>query len=405
MFILSSHFIHKIGEALYDLAIPLLILYATGSSVLMGTMYALGFMAEFLVGFFGGSIIDSVNRKKLLITISLLQTLFISILPLSANLGFFNVIFIFVVAFILDMCIALYRIVDISIVPQLLDKKELPQANGYMQMAISSAEAVGPAISGLLIAIAGLFGSLWINVGTFLLLLSTLSLIRYQTIEQKTGVSNPKQIWSSSVEGLLYTLKNKLFRTILIWNLFVNFGLSGAVLMILFHVKEVIGLSSTEIGLVMTMSAIGGIISGLIFSRIQSMFNSGRLLLVSSLVVSLALFSFPFQIHWFFAGTSVCVLMFSIGINSRLIHMLFQLNVPDNMLGRVLSASRLISTMLAPLSVMIAGWITEVYQSTYVFAGGGVIIVLSTLIAFTTKLKSANWGIKQSSLSQETSAP
>ncbi|KPC98092.1 hypothetical protein B9L19_13750 [Geobacillus thermocatenulatus] len=130
LFITSSHFIHKIAETLYDLAIPLLVLQATGSSLLMGAMYALGFFAEFLVSFFGGAIVDSVNRKKLLMFISTLQALFISILPISASFEFFNIIIIFLVAFVLDICIAIYRIADISIIPQLVEK------NIYLKLTV-----------------------------------------------------------------------------------------------------------------------------------------------------------------------------------------------------------------------------------------------------------------------------
>lgn len=394
MFILSSHFIHKMAECLYDLAMPLLVLYVTGSSVLMGAMYALGFVAEFLVGFFGGSIVDAVNRKKLLIIITTMQAIFISILPLSSTLGVLNIILVFLVAFILDFCIALYRIADTSIIPQLVDKEDLPQANGYMQVAISTAEAIGPAISGLLITLIGLFHSLWINFGAFLLLMATLLLIRYQVTEKGSMDMSPKTIWFSSIEGLRYTWKNRLFRSILIWNLFVNFGLSGAVLMILYHLKEVIQINNTEIGFVMTMSALGGIISGIVFPKLQGLFKSGNLLFISSFVTALSLFIFPYQNYWYLAGFFVSTLMFSVGLNSRLIHMLFQANVPNHMLGRVISASRLISTILAPISVLLAGWISESFQSTYVFIGGAVIIASSTLIALRSELRSANWSIQ-----------
>ncbi|MBB3908358.1 MULTISPECIES: MFS transporter [Anoxybacillaceae] len=397
LFIISSHFIHKIAETLYDLALPLLVLHATGSSLLMGSMYALGFFAEFLVGFFGGAIVDSINRRKLLMFISALQALFISFLPISASFKFFNMVIIFLVAFALDICIAIYRIADTSIIPQLVEKEHLPQANGIMQMAISTAEAIGPAISGLLISTIGLFNSLWINFSTFILLLSTLSLIKSQRTELNNNISSPKQLWFSSVQGLHYTLKNPLFKLILIWNLFVNFGLSGSVLMIVFHLKEVIDLKSFEIGLVMTMSALGGITSGAIFSKIQAIFNSGKMLLISSLTTSIALFLFPFQNNWISSGIVVFALMFSVGLNSRLIYLLFQSSVPEKKLGRVIGASRLISTLLAPVSVLIAGSIAKI-NSNYVFIGGSIIIAISTIVALNTDLKRANWSVSMKSI-------
>ncbi|WP_164491653.1 MFS transporter [Staphylospora marina] len=397
LFVLTSHFIHKMAEQLYDLAIPLLILNATGSSVLMGFMYALGFVAEFLVGFFGGSIVDMMDRKKLLMIISALQALFISLLPISASLDVFDVASVFLVAFVLDLCIALYRVADTSIIPQLVEKRDLPRANGIMQMAISTAEATGPAVSGLIITALGLFASLWINVGAFLLLLSTLSLIRHYKPARETDLSSPGAIWSASKEGLRYTLSNNLFRSILVWNLFVNFGLSGAVLILLYHLKEVMNLQTSQIGIIMTMAAVGGLLSGLMFSRVQAAFRSGRILFVSSLVVSVSLLSIPFQEHWLFVGISVCFLMFCVGLNSRLIHLLFQTCVPEHMLGRVISASRLVSTLLAPLSVVLAGWVAEHWHPAHVFVGGAMIIVSATLASLMTNMPAADWSVREES--------
>jgi MFS family permease len=390
LFITSSHFIHKIAETLYDLALPLLVLYVTGSPVLMGIMYALGFFAEFLVGFFGGTIVDSINRKKLLVIISILQATFIMILPLTAYLNIYNIMIIFLVAFILDTCIALYRIADISIIPQIVKREELPQANGLMQSAISVAEAVGPAISGLIILAFGLFGSLWVNVTAFLLLTTTIGLIKYTKTPDSDKDITPKSLWHSSIQGLKYTLKDPLYRTILTWNIFINFGLSGAMLMVLFHLTEVMGLPPNEIGFVMTFSAIGGILSGLLFAYIQKVFKSGKLLLISSFITGVSLILFPLPEMWIGSALILMFVTFTVGINSRLIYLLFQYNVPEDMLGRVLSAARLVSTILAPLSVLLAGIVADV-NSRYVFIGGGLIILVSTVITFTSNLWRANW--------------
>lgn len=72
--IVINQFIHKISETIYDLALPLIILFYTQSSFMMSLSYALGFVAEFLAGYFGGALVDSFIEK-----IFYLQLLFYSL--------------------------------------------------------------------------------------------------------------------------------------------------------------------------------------------------------------------------------------------------------------------------------------------------------------------------------------
>jgi MFS family permease len=62
--------IQSLGEALYDLLIPLLVLQITGSPIVMAAVFVVGYAMEIIVGIIGGVIVDRVNRRKLLIGIN-----------------------------------------------------------------------------------------------------------------------------------------------------------------------------------------------------------------------------------------------------------------------------------------------------------------------------------------------
>lgn len=390
IFVMSNQFIHKITENIYDLALPLVILYYTQSSILMGVCYALGFVAEFLVGYFGGALVDSFNRRKTLIIIAISQAALISLIPILHSLDLLYIPLLLFIAFCVDFLLALYGITDISIIPEIVEKKDLTKANSYMQMSMSVAISIGPSLAGVLLTVIGLFNSLWITFAGFILLIFSLRLISYKN----NIVSDAKvtDIFRKSFEGLKYTWSNQLYRSILIWNLFINLGLTGAVLMIIFRLKEELLLSPFQIGIIYTFSALGGIMAGGMLPQINKKFRSGSTLLCSSMLTGIALLGLFAFSNWIIVGVLNAILMGSVALNSRLIAVLYQSNVPIDYLGRVLSASRLISTILAPASVLAAGFLSDHYGAPTVFLIGSIIIIATNILAVRSPIRYGDWG-------------
>ena len=66
--------ISALGDAFAFVAIPLLVLEATGSVARMGLVSATGVAAQMIGGLFSGAIADRVNRRKLMIACDLGRT-------------------------------------------------------------------------------------------------------------------------------------------------------------------------------------------------------------------------------------------------------------------------------------------------------------------------------------------
>lgn len=391
IFVVSNQFIHKISENIYDLAIPLIVLFYTQSPVLMGVAYALGFLADFLVGYFGGAVVDSFNRKKTLTIIAISQAILISLIIILHNYDILNTLILLSITFCIDLLLALYGIADISIIPEIVDKQDLSKANSYMQISMSIATSIGPSIAGAALTIIGLINSLWFTFLGFIVLIFSLSLIRYNN-QIESLENSPGAIFKKSFEGIKYTWSNNLYRTLLNWNIFINLGLTGSVLMVIYRLKEELFLSSLQIGIVYTLSAIGGIVSGFILPFINRKFPSGLTLITSSTITSLSMFGLFLVENWIVVGILNAFLMGSVALNSRLMSILYQTKVPIDYLGRVNSASRLLSTILAPVSVLFAGYISKIYGANTVFLIGAIILFLTNLIAMNSQLRKENWG-------------
>jgi len=394
--LIAGAFAHRVAETFYDLTMPLLVLQLTGSATLMALMFALGYAAEFLVSVFGGSIIDRSDRRRMLITVAAAELTAMSGAGTAYALGAMNVPLLIALAFVIDGLVRLSLIADSSVLPQLVDREQLPRATGRLQMALSTAQACGPAAAGACIALTGLGGSLWITAAAFLPLLWLVCLVQWpqtpRTTAPATGVAG---FLASSWEGLRFTFSNPTYRALLLWRGTFDFAYGGVYLMLIFYFQHQRHLPGAEIGLIATCGALGGLLGGAGFARIQERIRSGTLLLGAAFVMAAASALLPTTGQWPLLGLLLAVMMFHGALVGRLTGLLFQSTVPAELLGRVYATTQLISTATGPISVLLAGWTAEHYGAGTVFYAGAGVVALLVILSLRSRIGRADWGIQQ----------
>jgi MFS family permease len=133
---LSAYFLSSIGDWLYKLALPIFLYQKTGSAMVMAVTYGLTFLPFVLVTPFGGVIADRLSRKQMLVrgdTASFILTLLLGLLIFFHTTQFW---LLYVLVFLISAVNSLYHPVFQSIIPEIVDKKNLSKANSF----ISSSE-------------------------------------------------------------------------------------------------------------------------------------------------------------------------------------------------------------------------------------------------------------------------
>jgi MFS family permease len=393
----AGAFLHRVAETFYDLAMPLLVLKLTGSAVLMSVMFGLGFVAELLVSMFGGTFIDRMDRRKLLITVAAAEVLTMGVAGTAYSLDVLSVPALIGLAFVIDGLVRLSITADSSILPQLVDREQVPRASGRLQMALSTAQALGPAMAGACVVLAGLGGTLWITAGAFLPLLGLVFLVKWPAREPVTAEAGAGIVGfaKSSWHGMAFTFSNRMYRALLLWRGVFDFAYGAVYLMLIYYFQHQRHLSGAEIGLIATFGALGGLAGGAMFARVQAHFRSGTLLLCSALIMAAASALLPFTGDWPVLGLLLAVLMFFGALVGRLTGLLFQTTVPAEYLGRVISATQLISTATGPVSVLLAGWLSQNYGASTVFFGGSAVVVLLVVASLRSRIATADWGVQR----------
>ncbi|NRA27477.1 MAG: MFS transporter [Opitutales bacterium] len=143
-----------------------------------------------------------------------------------------------------------------AIVPELVDKAELPNAIALNGMGINIARAIGPATAGILVAAAGPTLVFALNAISFVYITFALWLWKRPTTEKRLP---PEQFWPAVVTGLRFIVHAPDFRAVLyrIGCFMISASAVWALLPVV--ARRELGLSATEYGILLGALGAGAI--------------------------------------------------------------------------------------------------------------------------------------------------
>lgn len=262
-------------------------------------------------------------------------------------------------------------------IPLIVGKEELTKANSLNQMTNRLANIFGPALAGVLIAVTDIWLLLLINGITFILSAISECAIRIPDVDAGSEKKNFKQQFR---EGLDFVLKVKeLLVLIFVGGIVINFFLAPLTVFITIICNQVLDVGSTGFGVVEACISIGALLGTLVpFLNISN--NHIRLAIIGLALEGVALLvggifmSFPSMIIFaFLLGLGVS--MASIGIMT-----MYQVLVPEHMMGRVGSLLTTTSTFIVPIGILVGSYVINIVSVEMIFMVSGVIVLLSGLL-------------------------
>jgi MFS family permease len=219
-------FVSKMGNVFFSLAVSFYILEITDNNALIqGAYLAVAGIVYVVFTPLGGVVADRFNKAKIIYfmdfirgAVILLCALFVTLLRdnVSAQL-----VMLFVMAVVLNICGAIFAPATSSIIRFLVDEDQLQQANGYFSGAQSVEAIVGVLAAGVFYAA---FGIIWVFVFDGLSFIA--SGISELFIKYEAAVSEQKltarAVWQDLRAGLKYVSKNKPIMAVMTLALGIN---------------------------------------------------------------------------------------------------------------------------------------------------------------------------------------
>jgi MFS family permease len=166
-----------LGSEISYVAVPYQVYHLTGSTAVVGLLALAAIAPLLLSAVIGGAFADAVDRRRMVLISELGLALLSGVLLVNALLPEPRLWVLFVVEAAASLAGFLRPSLD-ALTPRLVENDELVAASALDSLRFQVGLIGGPALGGLLIATVGLAGAFAVDIATFLVSLTALSLMR-----------------------------------------------------------------------------------------------------------------------------------------------------------------------------------------------------------------------------------
>jgi len=161
-----SQALSVIGDRITPVAIAFAVL-GLGSATDLGIVMAASGIPFALFALAGGVWSDRIGRRRIMLGSDILRTVSQTVVAVLLLTGNAEVWMIAVFGFVYGTAAALFMPALIGLIPQTVEGERLQEANGLIALTRSIASIAGPALAGVLIALAGSGEAIAVDAATF----------------------------------------------------------------------------------------------------------------------------------------------------------------------------------------------------------------------------------------------
>ena len=368
-------FTSTVGTWMQKVAQSWLILELTKSAFYLGLDDFLGQLPILLLTLIGGVIADRHDRRQLLLASQYVQMATALTLAALVYWDIVSIWHILTLSFIAGLAQAFGGPAYQSLVPTLVEKKDLPNAIALNSIQFNLARVFGPLLAGATLAAFGTALCFALNGVSFLVVIVALLSLAIKHIPQ----TERKPILHDLKGGVSYVRGQPAIVALTVLAFLTTFlGLPLLTFLPIFSREIFHG----EIGLyswMLAFSGMGAVVGALVIAWLGRFQHMGRTLLIVQLVFGGLIAAFAVsRILWV-----SCVLLFLSGAALLMVFSmtssLVQLIVPDHLRGRVVSIYMVAFRGGMPLGSLWGGYAASLSSAPYVLAVNGALVSLVAL--------------------------
>ncbi|WP_420974508.1 MFS transporter [Bacillus thuringiensis] len=379
LLLLSGVGIANLGAWIYLIALNVLVYNMGGSALAVAILYVIKPLATLFTNAWSGSMIDRLNKRKLMIHLDIYRALFIAILPLLPSLW---IVYVFV--FFISMASAIYESTAMTYMTKLIPVERRQRFNSLRSLIGSGASLIGPAVAGgLLIAGTPEF-AIYMNAIAFLLSgLITLLLPNLDKKKDSDTTCNTlsltvlKKDWSTVIN-----FSRKHVYVVYVYFLFQSmFVLATATDSLeLSFAKEVLLLTDSEYGFLVSIAGAGYILGAIINTILSKKLAPSFLIGIGSLFIAIGYLIYAFSNVFLIAAIGFFILSFSMAYANTGFYTFYQNNIPVHMMGRIGSIYGLIIALVTIFITILSGVATQFISIQLVVIVGSLIMLFITIV-------------------------
>ncbi|MFJ6655768.1 amino acid adenylation domain-containing protein [Streptomyces sp. NPDC091377] len=345
----ASQTVSQTGSALTEFALPLWIYLTTGSVAWFGLFAVLGIVPGLLAAPVLGSLVDRVDRRRVMLVTTLVSGSTEAALALLHLFDALHPWHVGALMAVLSVSLTGQRLAFQSAIPQLVPKRYLGHANGVVQISGGIAQVVAPLAAVGLLAAIGIGGVLLLDVISYAVAATVLLAVRFpRTLPATRRETLRREI----VAGFRLVVAERGFRAMLIF-----FAVLNLFLPVLFQMISPLVLGFSSLASVASVSLAGGlgaVVGGLVMGlwggpRRRRM--RGMLLVVPVLALFCALTGLRPDL--LVVGAGVFGMSASLSLLNGIYLTIVQVKVAQRFHGRVMALNQLVAWSTLPVGFLV----------------------------------------------------
>lgn len=335
-----------------------------------------------LLGPLPGTLVDTFNRKTLLIVAQLLLGACALALSLLCYLGIVQYWHVLITALVVGMVSAFEMPTRQSAVGNVVPREDLPAAIPLNALTFNLARLIGPAIGGIVLASVGVKLCYFLNGISYLALVFAAMAIR---ADLRATAREPQPVLDLVLEGMRYTFSDISLRTLFILESIVSvFGIFYITL-IPAIAADVLHVGKAGLSYCYTAMAVGAVSALLLIASTTERGMRALVLRGDMTLMALGLLALSFARHPFVAYPVFAVLGFCGVAHFNTTNTMFQLLSPEHLRGRVLSMHVWALSGLSPFGVLFFGWLAKQTSIPTALQAGGMCVMVGAAGAWMSK--------------------
>jgi len=384
----TGQVVSLVGTWMQQVSLPWLVLALGGSPIQLGFVAVLQFGPAMILAPFGGVLADRIEKRHALLATQIAACLQAFVLFVLTATGVVQIPMVLVMAFFLGLVNAVDMPLRLALAPDLVPRSLLSNAIALNSMAFNSARVVGPALAGVIIAVAtGITGSatagvavnLGINTVTYAAVFIGLLRMNPRDIRRHDRPEQHPPVLESLREGIGYAVRTPL----VLWSLVLlggvaAFGFNFQILLPLFATR-ILALGADGYGALFAAMGIGSLAGSLTLAFMRSR-RAIPLMLVGGAAFAVLLVGLAASRTVWVAAPLIIAAGYASMLMINTINATVQANVSDALRGRVMALYVTVFAGSAPLGGLFAGGVAEAWGTPAAFLAGAVLSAVTLLI-------------------------
>ncbi|MDT3765865.1 MFS transporter [Priestia filamentosa] len=381
--LLFSIGISSVGSWIYFIALNLIVLNLTESALAVSGLYIIRALSTFFTNIWSGSLIDRLNKKYLMITLDIAQSIFIVLLPFFSSLGL-----IYGMVFIITIASSMYHSTSITYITKLIPMRQRKRFNSLRSLLDSGAFVTGPAIAGMMFTLGSPNMAIYINAGA--LLLSALITMRMLNVESTAKVEKGTETTRISFKLLkddwklvirfsrqyVYIMAVYLLFSMIIVMMTATDSLEAA------FATKVLSLTEGEYGVLVSIAGAGVLVGSLLNTIIVEKIPTSWMIGMGSIITAGGYVLLSASHTFLIAAIGFFVLSFATAFANTGFYTFYQNNIPIDIMGRIVSLYGFIEAFLIIIFTITFGISAELISIRFVVVLGAFIMLLVAISLF-----------------------